>query len=541
MADEVFDPILAAAVAQNAEQAVLDALRATQAERKAAAESAAAVAADKAAITALFAAVGVNHQWDDTKVRLKLPDGTWGAWVDLKGIQGDVGPTPAIVVGTVASGSSPAAQITPDPNDPLRWVLDLVLAQGAAGAAGPAGTGDVNGPASSVADELAAFSGTGGKTLKSIGVVLSGYLKTILNSGVGTHQALRDLIGVSGLLDLKQDVSSRGVANGYADLDGTGKLPLARIPSSLLGAVKYQATWDASANSPTIPAASSANQGWYYKVGTAGATAVDGITDWKVGDWIISNGTAWEKVDNTDQVVSVATLQGAITAAALKTALAIVSTDLGDFTEAVQDVVGGFVADSADIDVTYNDVGNVESMVLTPTAKPYGTVEVPLNALTFDAKVTNGPTSYSAETTTNKNVIKGLAFNKDTQQGAQFWWTPPKSWDGGTIAVKAFKWTAPVGSGNVIWGLRARAFTDGDSLDQALGTGQTVTDAMIAANQELVSGSTSAITIAGSPAAGKRVLFEVYRDAANVSDTFNSDAILTEVVLQITTIAGNDT
>ena len=47
-------------------------------------------------------------------------------------------------------------------------------------------------------------------------------------------------------------------------------------------------------------------------VSVAGATNLDGITDWKVGDWAMFNGTAWEKIDNTDQVTSVNGLQGAV-------------------------------------------------------------------------------------------------------------------------------------------------------------------------------------------------------------------------------------
>ena len=37
----------------------------------------------------------------------------------------------------------------------------------------------------------------------------------------------------------------------------------------------------------------------------AGSTNLDGITDWKVGDWAIFNGSVWQKIDNTDAVTSV--------------------------------------------------------------------------------------------------------------------------------------------------------------------------------------------------------------------------------------------
>lgn len=90
----------------------------------------------------------------------------------------------------------------------------------------------------------------------------------------------------------------------FATLDENGKVPLAQLPPSLLGSVKYKASWDANTNSPTIPAAATENNGWYYVVGTAGTTNVDGISSWAVGDWIISNGTTWQKIDNTDSINS---------------------------------------------------------------------------------------------------------------------------------------------------------------------------------------------------------------------------------------------
>jgi hypothetical protein len=84
--------------------------------------------------------------------------------------------------------------------------------------------------------------------------------------------------------------------------------------SAFVGGVNYQGTWNASTNSPTISAASSSNKGYYYKVSVAGSTSIDGETDWKVGDWIISNGTTWDKVDNTESVSSVFGRTGAVTA-----------------------------------------------------------------------------------------------------------------------------------------------------------------------------------------------------------------------------------
>lgn len=81
--------------------------------------------------------------------------------------------------------------------------------------------------------------------------------------------------------------------------------------SALVGGVMYQGTWNASTNSPSI-ISSTGTKGHYYIVSVAGSTNIDGITDWKVGDWIIFNGTTWDKVDNTDAVSSVNGYTGAV-------------------------------------------------------------------------------------------------------------------------------------------------------------------------------------------------------------------------------------
>jgi hypothetical protein len=81
--------------------------------------------------------------------------------------------------------------------------------------------------------------------------------------------------------------------------------------SALVGGVMYEGIWNASTNSPTITS-SVGSKGDYYIVATAGSTNINGITDWKIGDWIIFNGTTWDKVDNTDAVSSVNGFTGAV-------------------------------------------------------------------------------------------------------------------------------------------------------------------------------------------------------------------------------------
>ena len=70
------------------------------------------------------------------------------------------------------------------------------------------------------------------------------------------------------------------------------------IPAGLV----FQGTWNASTNTPTLTSGSGTT-GHFYIVSTDGSTNLDGITDWKVGDWavFVEQGASdqWEKVDNS--------------------------------------------------------------------------------------------------------------------------------------------------------------------------------------------------------------------------------------------------
>jgi hypothetical protein len=105
--------------------------------------------------------------------------------------------------------------------------------------------------------------------------------------------------------------TEKGVANGVATLDGSGTVPISQLPSAVLGALSYQGTWNASTNTPTLTS-SVGTKGYYYVVNVAGSTNLNGITDWVVGDWAVYNGSAWQKVDNTDAVTSVNGFTGTV-------------------------------------------------------------------------------------------------------------------------------------------------------------------------------------------------------------------------------------
>ena len=109
-------------------------------------------------------------------------------------------------------------------------------------------------------------------------------------------------------VDLKADSSLIGSNNGIASLDNNGKVPLSQINDSILGQVDYKGVWDASSNTPELTLVSNV-KGDYYITSAAGTQF---STDFQIGDWIVFNGTSWDKVDNTDSVTSVAGRTGAV-------------------------------------------------------------------------------------------------------------------------------------------------------------------------------------------------------------------------------------
>lgn len=169
-----------------------------------------------------------------------------------------------------------------------------------------------------------------------------------------------------------------------------------------------------------------------------------------------------------------------------------------------------------------------------------GVQSTPIMAAAMTPRITNGPAQGLTESTTNKVMLATLDFDGATAEYAQFMFPMPKSWNESTVTAQ-FIWAAPGGTGNVIWGIQGVAITDDDLVDSAFGTAQTVTDGVTATTDVMQSAFTSAITIGGSPAEGDLVCFQVYRDAANGSDTLNSiDAKLIGIRLNFTTNAADD-
>jgi len=109
-------------------------------------------------------------------------------------------------------------------------------------------------------------------------------------------------------------------ANGYAVLDNAAKISVNQLPSSIM---QYQGVYNATTNTPAL-VDGTGDSGDVYRVSVAGTRNFgSGNVTLRVGDYVIYNGTIWQKSATTDNVASVAGLAGDITSSSLKTALSL--------------------------------------------------------------------------------------------------------------------------------------------------------------------------------------------------------------------------
>ena len=189
---------------------------------------------------------------------------------------------------------------------------------GAQGPAGPAGRDGVNGidgvDGVSVTDAKIDFDGSliislsNGREINVGEVVapdVAEKIRIVANGG-GTSQTVIDA-----LASLQTQIdnlipSQTGNAGKFLTTNGS-----ALSWSSVAGGLSYQGTWNASTNTPTLTSSVGVN-GYYYIVATAGSTNLNGITDWQIGDWLMFNGSVWQKIDQSNLVTSVNGQTGAV-------------------------------------------------------------------------------------------------------------------------------------------------------------------------------------------------------------------------------------
>ena len=139
------------------------------------------------------------------------------------------------------------------------------------------------------------------------------------------------------------------------------------------------------------------------------------------------------------------------------------------------------------------------------------------------------------EMATNKEYLATMQFANSVKTYAEMtlpaW---PDDYNGGTVTAR-FIWTANSTSGNsVVWGFQGVAYADNDAIDAAFGTAQEVTDANgTSVYTRRLSTPTAAITLAGTPAAGKSSQLRVYRLGSG-SDNLAVTALLIGILINYT-------
>tara|TARA_Y100000748_G_scaffold295113_1_gene286494 strand:+ start:1 stop:1188 length:1188 start_codon:yes stop_codon:yes gene_type:complete len=154
---------------------------------------------------------------------------------------------------------------------------------------------------------------------------------------------------------------------------------------------------------------------------------------------------------------------------------------------------------------------------------------------------TNPADAAQVETTATRPDLKVFDFDASTQQYTQFTVAMPKSWNEGTLTYQVYWSPSTTNTGDAIFGLQAVACADSDTIDVAYGTAIEVTDAGIGTvEDQQITSESSAMTVAGSPAAGEQTYFQLFRKAADGSDTFTGECRVLGVKVFFTTDAAND-
>jgi hypothetical protein len=186
-------------------------------------------------------------------------------------------------------------------------------------------------------------------------------------------------------------------------------------------------------------------------------------------------------------------------------------------------------------------VGDGSTAKNSLTAYATGKTSLWIPASQVIAATTSGPSTTQLESTTNKVNYKVFDFDGTADEYVHFQIPLPKRWDLGTVTYQVYWSSTGTDTDAVVWGLQALALSDNEAIDASWGTAVLVTDNLQSAAGELyVSAESSAVTIAGTPAAGDLCAFRLYRDADNVLDTASEDARFVGLRLNFTTNAHND-
>ena len=198
--------------------------------------------------------------------------------------------------------------------------------------------------------------------------------------------------------------------------------------------------------------------------------------------------------------------------------------------------------DESNVDINLNPKGSGVLKSGTAAVKVAGTETIWVPATAMYPSVTSGsPDAATIEITADANrpIIKAIAFDKDSDEYAQFSIAFPKSWNEGTITFQPFFTANSTNGGTALFMLKGITISDNDAISQDFGTAQGTAKAHSGTAYDLdVGAESSAITIAGSPAVGDETFFAIFRDVSG--DSLTADALLTGIKIFYTTDAAND-
>lgn len=185
------------------------------------------------------------------------------------------------------------------------------------------------------------------------------------------------------------------------------------------------------------------------------------------------------------------------------------------------------IAADGTVDFQGNTIENFAGVV-ADTATVYDTQDFSVGAMI--PSITNGAEAGTRELATNDVMIDYLAFDKDTDEYAQWNWVLPEQVTSDPAIRFKFKWTAAAGSGTVLWGIQHRVSSNDDAIDGSWGTASTATaDTLLATDDDHLTDGACTVTLTGYTA-GDTVWFRVFRDVSG--DTLSDDAQLLRVVVQ---------
>jgi hypothetical protein len=160
-------------------------------------------------------------------------------------------------------------------------------------------------------------------------------------------------------------------------------------------------------------------------------------------------------------------------------------------------------------------------------------------AFAWAPTITNGAGRSYEELATNKLISDTLDFDTTTQEFATAIWCPPKRYNGGTITFRVkHRLPGPSSTQTVDYALSGAFIRDDDPVDASLGTPVVVTDTFIAAGDLHVTAESGAVTLAGTYAAGCKVVLKLQRNVS--TDNAAGDAKVEAVEIFWTSNAAND-